>query len=52
MDDENYMEVFFDQYCKTCRYEKLEDFLDPCNQCLDIYANLNSHKPVFWEEKE
>ncbi len=52
MDDENYMEVYFDQYCKTCRHEKLDDALDPCNKCLDECVNVNSHKPVFWEEKE
>lgn len=50
--DETYKEVYFDQYCKTCKYENLNDAEDPCNECLDNFANLNSHKPVNWEGKD
>ncbi|MFR5683874.1 MAG: hypothetical protein ACLUD1_07480 [Clostridia bacterium] len=50
--NEEYQEVYFDQYCKTCTYEKLEEKLDPCNECLESGENLNSHKPVKWEEKK
>ena len=50
MEDE-YQEVYFDQYCKTCKHKDLEDFKDPCNRCLDNPMNANSHKPIMWEEK-
>ena len=41
--DEKCKEVFF------CKHEKTKD---PCNECLDKYKDLCSHKPVKWEEKE
>ena len=47
-----YKEVYFMQYCKTCKHDKLEDNEYPCSECLDEPVNLHSHKPVKWEEKE
>lgn len=44
-------EVYFDQYCKTCKNEKLKDTEEPCCECLDHTTNLHSHKPVKWEGK-
>lgn len=52
MDYENYQEVYFEKYCKTCKYKKLKETLDPCNECLEECVNINSHKPVYWEDKE
>lgn len=48
---ENYKEVYFDQYCKTCKYKDTKETDDPCNECLYEPMNLYSHKPVKWEEK-
>lgn len=45
-------EVWFDQYCKTCKYCTLKDCEDPCNGCLDYPGNEDSHKPVNWREKD
>lgn len=50
--DLNYKEVYFHEYCKTCKYANIDDVKDPCNECLGEPANINSHKPVKWEEKE
>jgi hypothetical protein len=50
--DHNYKEVYFDQYCVTCKHEKLKDHEDPCNECLEHPANVDSHKPVRWERGE
>lgn len=50
--DDIYKEVYFDQYCKTCEHEKLEEKFDPCNECLDYGYNSESHKPMMWEEKK
>lgn len=50
--DQEYLEVCFDQYCKKCKYETVDEVKDPCNKCLDESYNLHSHKPVKFEEKE
>ena len=47
--DHDYKEVFYYQYCKTCKYKDVDDVKDPCNECLDEPYNLNSHKPVKYE---
>lgn len=44
--DHEYKEVYFHEYCKTCKYKDVDDVKDPCNECLDEPANLYSHKPV------
>lgn len=43
-------EVFFDIYCKTCKYYELQPYLNPCNQCLAEPYNEDSHKPVEYKE--
>ena len=49
--EDNYKEVYFDQYCKTCKHENLPETDDPCDECLKETVNVYSHKPVKWEEK-
>ena len=44
-------EVYFDQYCKSCKHLAKDDVEEPCNSCLDNPVNLGSHKPVNYEEK-
>ena len=44
-------EVYFDQYCKSCKYHGLEESKDPCNDCLAEPGNTNSHKPMNYESK-
>ena len=39
-------EVYFDQYCKSCKHHGLEESKDPCNDCLAEPGNTNSHKPM------
>ena len=45
-------EVFFSEYCRSCKHEKCKETDDPCNECLSEPTNLYSHKPINWEEKE
>lgn len=45
-------EVFYDIYCKTCKYYKQASYLNPCNDCLNTPYNEDSHKPVNWKEGE
>lgn len=44
--------VEFEKYCKTCKHKDLEGFYDPCNDCLDNPVNVNSEKPMYYEEDE
>lgn len=48
----DYKEVYFNEYCKSCKYKDVDDVKDPCNECLDEPINLHSHKPVKYEPKE
>lgn len=35
-------EVYFDQYCKSCKHHGLEESKDPCNDCLtEPKRNMN-----------
>lgn len=52
MNDHEYKEVYFNQYCKTCKHKDVKDTDDPCNECLDEPINLYSHKPVKYEKKK
>lgn len=45
-------EVFFFGYCKNCKYLSKRDEEEPCCYCLEEPFNINSHKPVKFEEKE
>lgn len=45
-------EVYFDEYCKTCKYENLAEEEDPCYDCLQYPSNEDSHKPIRWKSKE
>lgn len=49
--EDDYKIVRFEEYCKKCKYEKLKDEEDPCNECLTNTVNLYSHRPVNFEEK-
>ena len=50
--DNNQKEVYFWEYCKTCKYADTVETDDPCNECLNNPSNENSHKPVRWEDKD
>lgn len=52
IEEELYKEVYFGQYCATCKHEKLPEEKMPCSECLDNPLNVHSHKPVNWEAKE
>jgi hypothetical protein len=49
---DNYKMVHFDQYCESCKYWDKKGTDDPCDECLSIPFNMDSHKPVNWKEKE
>ena len=45
-------EVYFNKYCNTCVNKDTKEIEDPCYDCLNEPGNVDSHKPVHWEEKE
>lgn len=45
-------EVYFNEYCPKCEYEKSPDSEDPCNECLTYPSQPYSHKPMNFKEKE
>jgi len=49
MNEDGYKEVYFDQYCKSCKHHEKKDTDEPCNECLENPINQFSHKPVKWE---
>ena len=51
MAEGDYKEVFFDVYCPTCKHRDKPESEDPCDECLDNPANVDSHKPVNWKKK-
>lgn len=52
MIENNRKEVYFEIWCPKCEYEETEETDDPCNGCLDQPWNINSHKPIYFKEKE
>ena len=52
--DNQYTFVNFNKYCKKCKHYSVDDIKgeEPCNECLSNPVNLNSKKPVKYEEKE
>ena len=50
MDDDD-KEVYFGQYCQTCKHETEPETCDACSECLENPVNTDSHKPVNWKAK-
>ena len=46
-----YKIVKYDVYCPKCKYEKLDERLDPCNECLDYGAREGTEIPMKFEKK-
>lgn len=41
--------VEFDKYCIKCKHNDIEEYEDPCNECLSNPTNANSRRPVMFE---
>lgn len=50
--EDTYKEVYFGEYCKSCKHLEKAETDDPCDECLNEPVNLHSHKPVKYEAKE
>ncbi len=49
--DNSEKEVYFDKYCPTCKHANVSESDDPCYECLSEPSNIDSHRPIKWEEK-
>lgn len=47
-----YKEVYFDQYCESCKHNKTSEDDEPCAECLSYPSNVHSHKPINYEEEK
>lgn len=43
-------EVYFNEYCKKCKYKNRPESANPCWDCLESPANEDSHKPLYFKE--
>ena len=43
-------EVNYNKYCRTCKYRSTKETDDPCNECLTQGWNVDSRKPIRYEE--
>lgn len=51
MDSVNIKEVYFNEYCNKCKFEKEDEDHPSCRECLTVPAVENSHKPIKFEPK-
>lgn len=50
--EHDYQFVYFHLYCKKCKHWLKDALKEPCHHCLDNPVNLQSHKPVNFEEAQ
>lgn len=43
-------EVYFHNYCKTCKHAKTPQNEEPCDKCLTYPSNEYTHRPTKYEE--
>lgn len=48
--EDTYKEVYFGEYCASCKWANKAEDEDPCHDCLNEPVNLHSHKPVHYEQ--
>lgn len=44
-------EVNFTKYCFRCKYDTLNEKLDPCNKCLEVSMREGTEVPERYEPK-
>ena len=52
MEEDGYKEVYFNEYCNSCRFKDNKETDTPCDECLAEPVNLHSHKPVKYIKKD
>ena len=44
--------VAFDIWCPKCKHRNKDENQEPCDDCLAEPINIDSQKPVHWEERK
>lgn len=52
MNTDDAKEVRYELYCKDCEYEKLNDYEDPCNECMEWPYREGTEVPFKFKKKE
>ena len=52
MNETRFKEVYFDEFCSQCKFEKNAENEKPCDECLEEPVKEYSHKPVKFIKKE
>lgn len=50
--EDTYKEVYFGEYCKSCKWRDKPEEEEPCHDCLNEPVNLHSHRPVKYEKAD
>ena len=45
-------EVDYYKYCRDCKHISKKGTEDPCNECLTLFTNDNTDRPVLFEPAE
>lgn len=48
----DYKIVDYDKWCSKCRYYLKEDTSEPCNECLENPAVVDSRKPLMFKKSK
>ena len=51
MEETRFKEVYFDEFCYQCEFEKKVENENPCDKCLEEPVNEYSHRPVKFIKK-
>ena len=43
-------EAKYYEYCEKCKYQRVVETDDPCNECLTQPVNVDSRRPIRFEE--
>lgn len=46
----NIKEVYFGNYCGRCKFKKVPENQEPCEECLSTPGRQDSHKPLKFEK--
>ena len=49
---ENVMKIVNFGKCKECKYYEVEDYNEPCHECLNTFEMANSHTPLNFDKRE
>lgn len=50
--DNIYKIIEFEQWCPKCKHVEVDEYSEPCFSCIAEPVNVESKKPVKFEEKD